>query len=102
MHRDLNGFVTSLVKVSPQDWEDKVPFAQFVLRTLPREVLGGRSHYVIVTGLEPVLPDILKTMSAPIGVSVSEYSEQLLESLREIYHSVSARRLDAADKASEG
>ena len=51
MHRDLNGLVTSLVEGSPQDWEDKVPIAQFVLRILPREVLGGRSPYVVVTGL---------------------------------------------------
>ncbi len=65
LHQTLNKVIRGLVHDHPEDWESMIPYAQFLLRTTPMKVLGGRSPYEVVTGIKPGMPAVMKAMWAP-------------------------------------
>ncbi len=60
MHQTLNRVVRGLVQDHPEDWQSKIPYAQFLLRTTPLKVLGSRSPYEVITGIKPGMPAVMR------------------------------------------
>ena len=43
MHKTMNGFMRALLDQYRGDWSERLPYAQFSLRTTPMKALGGRT-----------------------------------------------------------
>jgi len=83
LHRTLNEVMRGLVADHPEDWEERLPFVECILRMVPLKSLGGRSPFEVVTGLRPRLPAALNS-AIPVGhVSISEYVGKLRDYFRE-------------------
>ena len=85
MHKTMNAIVRGLVQDHPEDWEARLPLAEFILRTAPMEVLGGRTPYQVVMGFNPTMPRMVTSEIPVQTVTVSEYSDSLQEYFRECY-----------------
>ena len=68
-----------------------LPYAECILRVTPTEMLGHRSPYQIVTGLQPKLPRSLVGSGPIVAIGTGEYCEKLLTYLRDCYRSVRAQ-----------
>ena len=88
MHRTLNGVVRGLVEDHPEDWEELLPFAEFILRSSPTGVLGGRTPFEVVTGLKPKYPASFLGGQRVEEMEVGEYVTKLQEYMTETYKSV--------------
>ena len=77
-----------LVADHPEDWEERLPFVECILRMVPLKALGGRSPFEVVTGLRPRLPAALNS-AIPVGhVSISEYVGKLRDYFRESHSEI--------------
>ena len=88
MHRTLNEIVTKMVQDHPGDWETKLKYAQFVLRTAPMKVLGDRSPYEVVTGLRPSMPAMLNYGHIVRAEAPTECVKDLVEAIKVIHKDV--------------
>ena len=85
MHKTVNAVVRKILDEHKQDWEQRLPFAEAILRMSPMAVLGGRSPYEVVTGIRPKLPAALDMASSVQAISVDEYSISLVKCFQEMY-----------------
>ena len=77
LHRTLNSVVRGLVEDHPEDWEERLPYCECILRMTPMKVLGGRSPYEVVTCFKPRLPAALNARSQVEFVTMDEYASRL-------------------------
>ena len=101
MHRTLNQVVRGLVKDHPSDWEERIPFAQSVLRMVPLKALNGRSPYEVVLGLKFKLPSSLLAAHQVESISTDEYVERLGRFFNETYRELE-RTFEASAEKQEG
>ena len=85
MHKKVNQIVRGLVQEHPEDWEERMPYCETILRIIPMKVLGGRSPYEVVYGIRPKLPAALDPSKAVEKISVGEYVERLGKYFTESY-----------------
>ena len=95
MHRTMKMIMKGLVDDYPETWVNQLPYAQFVLRTLPLRSLGGRSPYEVVTGLRMKMPSSMIARYPVQDLTVDEYVDDLLQSMRGVYARVKRRMDDA-------
>ena len=88
MHHTMTRIIRGLVENHPEEWEEMVPYAQFVLRITPLKSLGGRSPYQVVTGIRPVLPRSLTQGQLVATMSVNDYVDNLVGYLRTCHREV--------------
>ena len=75
LHRTMKIVVTGLLEDSTEEWPALLPYAQFVLRTMPLKSLGGRSPYEVVTGLKQKLPVATLAQHPVQEITVDAYVE---------------------------
>ena len=98
MHRTFTSIVRSICQTHEDDWEVFLPFAVGRLRTMEMASLGGRSPYEVVTGMKPVLPATIKAKLPVIGISVDDYTKQLVQYLEDSYAEVHRAQAKHAEK----
>ena len=100
MHKTINQITRALVEDHPEDWLERLPFVQNVLRTSPVKALGGRSPYEVVLGLK------FKTPASMLGAvpveerSVNAYVESLRQYLEEA-HAELRRKFESSKEEAE-
>ena len=97
LHQSLNKVMRGLVQEHPKDWEQMLPYTQFILRCTPMKALGGRSPYEVVTGIRPAMPASMKASGPVNRLTVDEYCERLLRYLQETYQSIQRIRQNDAE-----
>ena len=86
LHKTMNGIVRGLVQQDPASWEEKIPYAQCILRTNAMACLGGRSPYEVVLGLKPKFPQSLSTAAGTVQFeTVGGYGEKVLRYFKETW-----------------
>ena len=98
MHSTLGHVVRGLVDGHADDWERMLPFVECILRCSPMQVLGGRCPYEVVTGLKPRMPSAITSEQPRVYMGVEEYSQGLLENLRETHKSVTRLQQEAYER----
>ena len=85
LHRKVNATVRALVEDHPEDYEDRLPYTQGILRMMPLPSLNGRSPCEVVLGIRPVFPSILTGEYVPT-LGVDEYVDKLLKYQNEAWN----------------
>ena len=98
MHKTLNQVVRGVIQDHPEDWEEALKFATFLLRSSPMECLGGRSPMEVVTGLRPRVP-VAMTAGLPVSMrNVDDYVKDLVEHLKGVHQSVQRVKLESLER----
>ena len=78
LHKKVNATVRSLVDEHPEDYEERLPYTQGILRMTPLPSLNGRAPCEVVMGIRPVFPSVLMGEYVP-SLGVDEYIDKLLK-----------------------
>ena len=78
LHKKVNATVRALVDEYPEDYEERLPYTQGILRMTPLPSLNGRAPCEVVMGIRPVFPSILMGEYVP-SLGVNEYVDKLLK-----------------------
>ena len=82
----------------PENWEERIPFAQCILRASKMQELGGRSPYEVVTGIKPKPPVAMVTEGPREFVPVDEYVRRLSQYMEETYRSVRRTKEESLER----
>ena len=88
MHRKVNGIVRGLVQKRPEDWEERMPYAQCILRAVPLKALRMRSPFEVVLGLRPKFPSSLIAEADIREITTEEYVQQILGYFQETHKDI--------------
>ena len=87
-----------MVDGRPENWEEMLPHAAFLLRCAPMAVLGGLRPYEVVQRLKPRLLGAVRG-AQPVGaVTTNQYVADLFERPRDTYSGVRRTTLETIER----